>query len=162
MNQHTNGPLDRELTSVCRAFDAAFQRMREAANTDTLQDELSNMLHHMYRLGELRMRRWRAGNSAFTENDFTHPVSQIAGALGALWIRCYDTHEIAVISQLTDRYSDYYTNIYGILIWQPVQAMPFIKIPNAANRYTDYCTNLADKPVLDTLRKAFDHLVNLP
>jgi hypothetical protein len=161
VSQATNISPDPELTSVRRAFDAALQRMCEATDVDTLQDELSNMLHHMYRLGELRKRRWEAGNQKFTDSDFTKRVTQVSGALGALWIRNYDTHQIARISRLADMYSNFYTEMYGILSWQPVTAMPFIKIPNAIDRYTDYCSNLEDKPVLDTLRKAFDDLAGL-
>jgi hypothetical protein len=50
---------DPDLTAVRRPFDAAFLRMCQAENLDLLRDELSNMLHHMYRLSELCRRRWQ-------------------------------------------------------------------------------------------------------
>lgn len=88
--------------------------MCEAANVDTLQDELSNMLHHMYRLGELRKRRWEVSNPKFTDNDFIRRVIQVRGALGALWIRNYDTHQIARVSQFADMYSIFYIKMWHI------------------------------------------------
>jgi hypothetical protein len=44
---------DPELHAVKCAFDAAFQRFREASVDDSWMAELSNTLHHLYRLREL-------------------------------------------------------------------------------------------------------------
>src|ERR687888_660317 len=85
--------LDPELTAVRRAFNAAFLRMCQATEVDVQHDELSNMLHHLYRLGELCSRRWQLTGKAFWAK-----VGVVPGALGALWIRCYDTHELAIVS----------------------------------------------------------------
>jgi hypothetical protein len=46
-------PADPELHAVKFAFDATFQRFREASVEDSWMAELSNMLHHLYRLREL-------------------------------------------------------------------------------------------------------------
>lgn len=162
MSQGSNAPaLDRELTAVRRAFDAAFQRMCEASDRDEQHDELSNLLHHLYRLGELRSRRWGTNGQKLPERDFNARATQVPGALGALWIRSYDTHEIATVSKLKDAYSDFYTKMYGILVWQCIADMPFVKPPKPADRYTDYRSNLENNPVLDTLRSAFDGLAAL-
>jgi hypothetical protein len=56
---------DPELTAVRRPFEAAFLRMCQAGDLDLLRDELSNMLHHMYRLSELCCRRWQVNPSGF-------------------------------------------------------------------------------------------------
>jgi hypothetical protein len=112
---------DPELTAVRRPFDAALLRMCQAGDVDLLRDELSNMLHHMYRLGELCARRWQLkGDHA----GFNAKVAKVAGALGALWIRTFDTHEIASISTTGDVYSDFYTELDGVAVWKPVAAMP--------------------------------------
>lgn len=46
-------PADPELRTVRFAFGVAFQRFREASDDDSWMAELSNMLHHLYRLREL-------------------------------------------------------------------------------------------------------------
>jgi hypothetical protein len=48
-----SAPADPELQAVQYAFEAAFQRFREASDDDGRMAELSNMLHHLYRLREL-------------------------------------------------------------------------------------------------------------
>lgn len=162
MSHSSNAPtLDPELTAVRRPFDAAFQRMCEVTDRDELRDELSNLLHHLYRLGELRNRRWGTNGQKLSEGDFNARVTQVPGVLGALWIRCYDTHEIATVSKFKDVYSDFYTKMYGVLVWRCIADMPFVKLPKAADRYMDYQSNLENKPVLDALRSAFDGLAAL-
>jgi hypothetical protein len=143
---------DPEMTTVRRAFDAASRRMCEAGDEGQLADELSNMLHHLYRLGELQSHRW-----GLTKSAFNAKVSAVPGALGGLWIRAFDTHEVATVSELGDLISDYYTNIYGVLVWRSHAAMPFAN-SDKDGRYVDYDTNLQDRPVLDTLNAAFSGL----
>ena len=70
MAQGTSAPVDPELVAVRRAFGATYRRMVECSNLEELPDELSNMLHHLYRLGELRKRRWKVAIQGFTEKDF--------------------------------------------------------------------------------------------
>jgi hypothetical protein len=148
---------DPELTAVQRPFDAAFARMCRAGDIDLAIDELSNMLHHMYRLGELCGRRWQVTASGFNANV----VNVVPGALGAIWIRSYDTHEIAEVSTIGGVYSGFYTALYGVLVWKPVAAMRFVSKPSKGSvvaRYQDYQRHLENKPVLDTMRRAFDGL----
>ena len=54
---------DPQLTRVIRAFDAAFLRMCQATTVEQLEDELSNMLHQLYRLSE--MVKYRLGDASF-------------------------------------------------------------------------------------------------
>ena len=84
------------------------------------------------------------------------------GALGAIWIRTFDTHEIATVADIGDKYADVYTAIYGVLVWRQPAAMPFLILPNEIARFNDYQTHLADRVVLKTLRAAFDGLSALP
>jgi hypothetical protein len=151
---------DPELTAVRRPFEAAFLRMRQAGDLDLLRDELSNMLHHMYRLSELCCRRWQVNPSGFNAKV----VDVVPGALGAIWIRCYDTHDIAEVSTTGDLYTDFYTELYGVAAWKPVAAMHFVNKPtkgSALPRYQDYHGHLENKAVLDTMRRAFDGLATL-
>jgi len=97
-----------------------------------------------------------------TDRDFTARVKQVPGALGALWIRTYDTHEIMTVSKLKDIHTNFFTEMYGILVWMCIADMPFIKKPNDIDRFIDYQSNLENQPVLDTLRTAFDSLAALP
>jgi hypothetical protein len=135
--------------------------MCDAADLDGQRDELSNLLHHLYRLGELRSRRWGTSGRKLSESDFNARVAQVPGALGALWIRSYDTHEIAVVAKSKDVHSNFYTNTYGVLVWACIVDMTFVNLPNIANRYVDYQSNLENNPVLDTLRSVFDGLAAL-
>jgi hypothetical protein len=162
MTQGIKAPtLDPQLTDVRRAFDAAFRRMCEAINSGEQRDELSNLLHHLYRLGELRSRRWGTNDQKLSDNDFNARTTHIPGVLGALWIRGYDTHEIATLAKSKDAYSEFYTKMPGILVWQCIIDMPFIKKPKPADRYVDYQLNLENESVLDSLRSAFDALAAL-
>ena len=162
VSQGASTHADVEMTAVRRAFDTAYRRMLECTVPDELPDELSNMLHHLYRLGELRKRRWRATIPDFVNRDFGPRVTQVPGALGALWIRCYDTHEIAILSEMRDVYPSVYPAIYGVLVWKPTEAMSFINPPEDRGAYTDYNEHLANKVAFDTLRAAFDGLAVLP
>jgi hypothetical protein len=117
MTQSINAPtLDPELTDVRRAFDAAFRRMCEVTSRDEQRDELSNLLHHLYRLGEPCSQRWGTNGKKLSEGDFNTRTTQIPGALGALWICSYDTHEIATVAKFKDVYSDFYTKMSGVLV----------------------------------------------
>lgn len=162
MAQGMSAPADPELAAVRRAFDAAYRRMVGCSSSEELPDELSNMLHHLYRLGELRKRRWKATFHGFTEKDFIARVGQAHGALGAIWIRTFDTHEIATVADIGDKYAHVYTAIYGVLVWRQPAAMPFLIMPNEIARFNDYQAHLADQVVLTTLRAAFDGLTALP
>ena len=57
--------------------------MCQATNIEQLEDELSNMLHQLYRLAELVKRR--LGDSRFYAG-----TAQLKEARAALWIRTYD------------------------------------------------------------------------
>jgi hypothetical protein len=161
MAQETNASLGLELTIVRRAFDSAYRRMIECNKPEELIDELSNMLHHLYRLSELRKRRWKAVIQDFTKNDFIARMGQVNGALGAIWIRAFDTHEIATVTDVGDRYADVYTATYGVLVWKQPAAMPFLVMPKEIARFDDYQAHLAGRVVLMTLRTAFDNISDL-
>jgi hypothetical protein len=72
--------VDPELHAVTYAFDAAFQRMCEATDDDALMAELSNVLHHLFRLRELCRRRM--GDTAFFAVDASTADLGESGMLG--------------------------------------------------------------------------------
>jgi hypothetical protein len=91
-------------------------------------------------------------------------VNVVPGAPGAIWIRCFDTHEIAEVSATGDVYTDFYTEMYGVAVWKPVEAMGFVKKPTKGwplPRYEDYQGHLENKAVLGTMQRAFDGLATL-
>jgi hypothetical protein len=135
--------------------------MCEATDRDEHRDELSNLLHHLYRLGELRSRRWGTNGKKISDRDFNARAKQVPGALGSLWVRSYDTHDIATLAKVKDLHSDFHTEMYSVLVWQCIVDMEFINLPTATDRFRDYQSNLENNPVLDTLRSAFDGLAAL-
>jgi hypothetical protein len=82
-------PDDSELHTVRFAFDAAFQRFREASADDPWMAELSNMLHHLYRLHELCKTRLVG-----FEQQIEPQASALKLERGATWARNCDTHRL--------------------------------------------------------------------
>lgn len=139
---------DPELHAVAYAFDAAFQRMCEAQSDDMLMAELSNMLHHVYRLRELC--RHRLAGFDVTERS----SDALRAARAASWVRNFDTHQLFAVGSQQDVYSDYYTAMYGVLVWKPLADLP--AQADSHDRHEDYSERLAGNVVLDSLRHAFD------
>ena len=148
-------PADSELHAVKFAFDAAFQRFREVSVDDSWMAELSNMLHHLYRLRELCKTRLA---------DFEQIESQ-APALrperGATWARNSDTHRLFRLPSpgLASVYAETYGAVYGELLWRPRIELPLA--PDHHGRYLDYESELEGKVIPNTLRRAFDALAAL-
>jgi hypothetical protein len=106
-----------------------------AEEVDLLHDELSNMLHHMYRLGELCAARWGLKNDSARFNAKV----KVPGALGAMWVRRYDTHEIVSVSDPADVYTDRDLDLYELLVWKPVAVIESRPPGGSAfARYQDY------------------------
>jgi hypothetical protein len=149
---------DPRLDRVRRAFDAAFLRMCTAHTVADLEDELSNLLHQLYRLGELC--RWRLGpaGTKLSSQDFGAVLAgsdDLRAARAAMWARTFDTHDLVVVASLADLYSDFYTDMYGVLAWQPLAQT------DPDGRHLDYAAVLEGRPVLDTIRRAFDAMAGL-
>jgi hypothetical protein len=138
------------------AFDAAFQRFREAIDDDSWMAELSNMLHHLYRLRELCKTRLV---------DFEQQIEPQASALklerGATWARNCDTHRLFRLPSdgVAPVYAETYGAVYGELLWRPRIELPLA--PDRHGRYLDYESELEGKVIPDTLRRAFDALATL-
>jgi len=93
-------PADPKLTRVRRAFDAAAQRLQAATTQAEVEDELSNMLHHLYRLGEMCRRRLakpsaqQLSKKEFGERLRRGSIDERAARV-AMWLRAEDTHKLA-------------------------------------------------------------------
>jgi len=144
---------DSRLHAVRYAFDAAFQRMLEAETQDPLMAELSNMLHHLYRLRELCLNR-------LPGFDVTERYSgDLRAARAASWVRNFDTHQLFATGTQEDVYSDYYTAAYGVLVWKPLAGLP-VQV-DKYQREADYSAQLEGKVILDSMRRAFDAMAVL-
>jgi hypothetical protein len=158
-------PLADLENRVRRAFDAAFRRMCAATMVGDLEDELSNMLHHLYRLGELC--RWRLGQmpgKQLGKKEFGERLrcgsDDLRAARAAMWVRNDDTHnlfvQVTAPAALADVFPEYFTAMFGTLVWQPLT-----KTDPAAGRHKDYADTLKGREVLGTTRRAFDALAGL-
>lgn len=138
-----------ELHSINRAFKAAVFRLAAADNYPGAKaDELSNALYHLYRLGELGRRLHP------TLGD--RPIALGApGALGAQWIRRYDTHQITQLA-LAGTSTRRYLRSYG-LVWREISDMPFT-VEDDDSRHLDYTAHLAGEDVVLSLSTAFKDL----
>jgi hypothetical protein len=126
--------------------------MCQATTSEQLEDELSNLLHQLYRLAE--MLKYRMGDARFHV-----ATAGLKEARAALWIRTYDTHDLVMSAEVGDRYSDYYTEMYGVLEWKPLASL---NLPTDKHgRHLDYATAFECRTVLDTIRLAFDQLAQL-
>ena len=103
-------PDDLELHTVRFAFDAAFQRFREASVDDSWMAELSNMLHHLYRLRELCKTRLVG-----FEQQIEPQASALKLERGATWARNCDTHQLFRLPSagLAPVYAETYGAVYG-------------------------------------------------
>jgi hypothetical protein len=149
-------PTDPELHTVKFAFDAAFQRFREASDDDSWMAELSNMLHHLYRLRELCKIRLVG-----FEQQIEPQTLELKPERGATWARNCDTHRLFRLSSagLASVYAETYGAVYGELLWRPRIELPLAK--DNYGRYRDYEDELEGKAIPDTLRQAFDALTAL-
>ena len=146
------------VVRIRRAFDAAFLRMCAAKNLETTEDELSNLLSQIYRLGELvKKRKFGGNNERF--NDALRGTPEGSTVRATLWARTFDTHDAVVVGKMGDIYADYYTEMYGTLVWRPITDLP--EQSSKYGQHDDYATYLAGRAVLDTARLAFDTLATM-
>lgn len=143
---------DPERARVERTFRAAFSRMAGATSEEAALDETSNLLHHVYRLAELTRRR--VGDPSTLEDLYR----RTPGARGALWARTFDTHEVASVTVLEDRFTDTFTDLWGDVCWRQLDAAAGFA-DDKKGRSRDYEEHLAQHGVLDSLRAVFEGLL---
>lgn len=154
---------DPQLDRVRRAFNAAFQRMGIATTDADFEDELSNVLCQLYRLGELGKKRSieklgeKLGKAEFYKKLLDSNDLRMARA--AMWARTFDIHDAIVIATPIDTYGDIYNDIYGAPAWKPLEWLP--ERTDKWGRHEDYRDFLAGGEVVTTIRRAFDALAAL-
>ncbi len=108
-----------ELRRARRAFEAARKRMCAAESVEELEDELSNMLGQMYRLSEHKA-------STFPNDSAYYDALKAAvpAANASIWARSFDTHQLVVVAEPGDVFSDFMTNMFGVLVWRSLSHLP--------------------------------------
>jgi hypothetical protein len=147
---------DPQLDGIRRAFDNAFQRICEATTPADAEDEFSNALNHLYRLNELGKNR--LGEDAF-HNKLRGSDDDLRAARAAIWARTFDVHDVVAVAAMGDVFSDYFTAMFGVLVWKPLASLP--EQTDKYDRHLDYVKFLKGMPVLGTSRRAFDAMAAL-
>ena len=157
------GPTtDQELERVRRAFGSAFRRMCAASMVADLENELSNMLHQLHRLGELS--RWRLGptGTKLSPQAFGAVLAgsdDLRAARAAMWARRFDTHDLVVVASplafpaITTPRCTAYSGLAAARI--------FAEQADPDGRHRDYADVLEGRAVLDMMRRAFDAMAGL-
>jgi hypothetical protein len=152
----TTARADPEFHAVRYAFDAAFGRFRQASDDDSWMAELSNMLHHLYRLRELCKARLSG-----LEQQIEPQTPALRPERGATRARNCDTHRLFRLAsgQQAQAYAETYGAVYGELLWPARIELPLAR--DSHGRYLDYETELEGKAIPDTLRRGFEALAAL-
>jgi hypothetical protein len=143
---------DPQLDGIRRAFDNAFRRIWQATTPADAEDEFSNALNHLYRLNELGKNR--LGKDAWHQKLLGS--DDLRAARAAIWARTFDVHRVVAVAAMGDGYSDYYTDMYGVLVWKPLAELPDQTDKAGHDRHLDYANFLENREVLSTSRRAFD------
>jgi hypothetical protein len=147
--------MDPELHAVSYAFHAAFRRLCEARDDDALMAELSNALHHLYRLRELCKRRLTPAGFYALEGS----SGDLREARAACWARGFDTHRLYEAATVEGVYPSSYMARYGALVWKPLPDLP--ETTDDFGRHLDYARFLDGRELLGTIRRGFDAMAGL-
>jgi hypothetical protein len=143
-----------------QGFDAAFLRLCGAQSFEEIAVELSNMLNHLYRLSEAATTHL-GGNPKAMYQRLAHTPGG-AEAAAALWARNFDAHHLFELIAISDLYSDYRMDLYGMPAWKSRSQLP---APDPRyppyGRDLLYDTSLAGRSVPDTAQVAFRALRGL-
>jgi hypothetical protein len=144
-----------QVERIRRPFNAAFYRLCSATTEAEQEDEVSNLLCHLYRLGELAKRR--LGEGPF--HKLLNGSDDLRAARAAMWARKFDTHDAVAVAFPADIDGPAYGAIYGASAWKPLASLP--QQTDKYGRHVDYADVLEDRPVVDTVRRAFDAMAAL-
>ncbi len=161
----TSGPrLSTATTLVAvsnpkRGFYLAFVAACEAGDFETAEIHLGHAMDELYRLYELAKKSSsKADKKTRDETLVKIDKGETAGAI--VWARKYRIHDSMEVSQAADLYSDYYTNLYGVLAWRPRSDFT-TEDDDGRGWHLAYDTYLEGRPVLDTLQDAAKALETL-
>jgi len=135
---------------IDRAFTAAFRRHLGASTNEVGEDEISNMLHHLYRLWEfgghgdvVPSRRSKAQNQSWV----------------LLAVRNSDTHALVSALESADIVPDYVRERFDVLVWQDQSSFDGIDQIRAKRRKL-WDQLFAGKAAAESLRSVFDDLAS--
>jgi hypothetical protein len=137
-------------------MDRAFQRINAATTDADFEDELSCLLHHLYRFSEFCWKRRRfSSRDAFYKwlHDSNDQDLRRAGA--AIWARNFDTHDLVAMASPIDSYGDIYGDVYGAPRWKRLTQTEKL------GRHQDYADLLEGRAVVPTTRRTFDAMAAL-
>ena len=142
------------MTDPKRAFDRSFAAMCDAADFEAAEDHLGHALTDFYRLYE---RAKHPPSSPAARKTALEATGNGKAALAIAWVRTFHTHDVVEVSEASDIYSDYYTNLYGVLAWRP--RSNFTSNPDGEGWHLFYDRYLEGRSVLDTLQTAVSAVV---
>lgn len=146
---------DPQLDGIHRTFDSAFQRVCAATTPTDVENEFSSMLDWLYRLNELGKRR--LGDKTFHQRMVGS--DDLRAARAAIWARTFDVHRVVAVAAMGHAFSDYFTAMFGVLVWKPLASLP--EQIDKYDRHLDYASFLENRSVLGTSRRAFDAMAAL-
>lgn len=143
-----------QVARAISGFDGAFKRLLAAADEQEALVALGEALEWLHSLEELHRERLN-GKRYFAERSRT-PEGKTTGAL--VYARGAMHHRVVNWSPLGEAHSDYYTDMYGVLVWVDSAPEPD---PTGKGRDAYFDTLVAGKPVPDTLNNAYRFLTEL-
>jgi hypothetical protein len=148
---------DPQLDRVRLALDATFLRICEATTPADVEAAFSSALDRLYRLKELG--KQRLGKAAF--HQMLLGSDDLRAARASVWARTFDVHVVVAVASMGDVFPDYFTAMYGVLVWKPLASLPEQIDRRSHDRHLDYASLLENRSVLGTTRRAFDALAAL-
>jgi hypothetical protein len=124
--------------------------MCAAADFEAAEDHLSHALcdfYSLYEQAKLPPSSQKLRRAALEAS----PAGR--AALAIAWVRKFHTHHLIEVSKAGDLYSDYYTNLYGVLVWRDRADITTVE-DDEGRRHEFYDDELAGRPTLDTLQKS--------
>ena len=82
---------------------------------------LSNLLCQLYRLSELVKHEF---GDPTRFHDALRATPDHCAARAAMWVRNFDTHQTVVVADMDDSFTDYFTEMFGTLVWRPLADLP--------------------------------------
>jgi hypothetical protein len=141
--------VESAVTDPKQGFDLAFKALCEAADFDAAEIHLGHAMEDLYRLYELAK---QPPSSKAARDAALDSTGDGKTALAIVWARKFRTHDVAEVSRAAGIYSDYYTNLYGVLAWR--RRSDFTPATDGRNWHLYYDSYLEGRPVLDTLQTA--------
>jgi hypothetical protein len=141
--------------------------MRTAPDFDTVEAHFGHALGDLYRLYELA---GQPPGSETSRNSILDASTDGKLALAIAWSRKFHTHDVIEVTEPGGVFTDYYTELYGTLIWRDssyiasVMASPKRKKPPTATdriRASYFQDHLAGQAVLDTLQRGIGALLRI-